>query len=129
MTTAAEALVWLIKSDTALATASGPYPNVAPEGATLPSLAYQLIDEQPVMSHGGFGNLQTARWQMTVQAANYLQVRMLARALKKRLNGYTGTVLGIKISYCAVEADQDGYSDPAMLPFAQLDVLMTHDEH
>ncbi len=130
MATAAEALVWLMKSDPTIGGATGGrfYPNVAPEGSARPSIAWQQISDAPEMSHDGFSSLQKTRYQLTIEADTYGMARRLARSVKRLLNGYKGAVLGINIGYCTVENDMDDYSTVAMLPVARMDVLMTHDE-
>lgn len=131
MTLAAEAMVTLMNTDSAINAllAGRVYPNLIPEGSPLPALQYQQISDVPVMAHTGFCNLQTTRYQVTFQAATYAAVRQLARAIKRRFNGYKGVVGDLRIDRCVVENDTDTYAETALIPGARMDILITHDEH
>ena len=84
-----QALVTKLEATSAITSLVGTriYPNVMPEDADLPALAYQRISEIRVMFHNGGIFQDEARVQITVRAASYAGAKNVISALKSTLSG------------------------------------------
>lgn len=100
------------------------YPNVIPQDATLPAVAYQRIDGPRVMVHSGASGLTFARMQYSCTAATYSAAKALLHQVRAALNGYTGTMGtgGVKVEHCIVKNEVDGYNEVADKQVIRLDV-------
>jgi hypothetical protein len=67
------------------------YPQLIPENALLPAMAYQQISlGDDAMAHDGPLNVVTTTFQFTCQAETYNAAQTLAAALRNALHGFNG---------------------------------------
>lgn len=106
------------------------YPNVIPQDATLPAIAYQRISGPRVMKHSGASGLTFARMQYSCTAASYSAAKALLHQVRAALNGYTGTMGtgGVKVEHCVVKNEVDGYNEVSDKAVARLDVQFLYIE-
>ena len=88
------------------------YPMVAAMGATLPLIVYQRTAvERPQSLAGNVGNpLVTV--QMTTYDTSYTSVKAIARAVRLRVDGWTGTTAGVTIQRTTLMTEADGVDMP-----------------
>ena len=126
---AAEALVFLLQSNTGVATMVGGrvYPQLVPQTAERPAIAYQRISHIPEYSHSGFSSLARTRFQLTLEGNTHMEALSLALAVRRALGGKTNTVGDLTV-VTMVENETDGYGDTAMVPVVRMDLMMQHNE-
>lgn len=126
---AAEALVYLLGNNTAVATMVGSrvYPQLVPQTATRPAIAYQRISSIPEHSHSGFSSLSRTRYQLTLEGNTHAEALSLALAVRRALSGVRNTVGDLTV-VTMVENETDGYGDTAQVPVVRMDLMMTHNE-
>lgn len=127
---AAEALVYLLTSSAEVAGVVGQrvYPLVVPQDAARPAIGYQRISAQPDHAHTGFSLMTETRWQITIEATSYAQAQQIARAIRRALSGYHGTVGDLQVFSVFAVAETDGYGDIGQVPVVRMDLVMRHDE-
>ncbi|MEO8501889.1 MAG: DUF3168 domain-containing protein [Vicinamibacteria bacterium] len=125
----AEALVSLLTGAAGVAAFTGTrvYPQVVPQTAARPAIAYQRVSSVPEHSHSGFSSLSTTRFQLTLEANTQIQAYQLARAVRQAIDGKT-TVVGDITVVTMVENETDGYGETAQVPVVRMDVMMQHNE-
>jgi hypothetical protein len=107
------------------------YPNVIPQDAAMPALAYQRISTVRYMAHDGPTGVAQARFQFTCSAALYSTARSLANAIRVALDGFSGLMggtNGVVVEAVFVENDFDGYNQAGGEQIVRLDVLVMHQE-
>ena len=126
---AAEALVFLLENNTGVATMVGGrvYPQLVPQNATRPAIAYQRISAIPEHSHSGFSSLTKTRFQLTLEGGTHMEALNLALAVRRALSGVRNTVGDLTV-VTMVENETDGYGDTAQVPVVRMDLMMTHNE-
>ena len=126
---AAEALVFLLQSNAGVATMVGSrvYPQLVPQTAERPAIAYQRISHIPEYSHSGFSSLAKTRFQLTLEGNTHTEALSLALAVRRALGGKTNTVGDLTV-VTMVENETDGYGDTAMVPVVRMDLMMQHNE-
>ena len=126
---AAEALVYLLGNNTGVATMVGGrvYPQLVPQTATRPAIAYQRISSIPEHSHSGFSSLSRTRFQLTLEGNTYAEALSLALAVRRALSGARNTVGDLTV-VTMVENESDGYGDTAQVPVVRMDLMMMHNE-
>ena len=126
---AAEALVFLLQSNAGVATMVGSrvYPQLVPQTAERPAIAYQRISHIPEYSHSGFSSLAKTRFQLTLEGNTHMEALSLALAVRRALGGKTNTVGDLTV-VTMVENETDGYGDTAMVPVVRMDLMMQHNE-
>jgi hypothetical protein len=96
------------------------YPMVAVMGATLPLIVYQRTGvERPQSLAGNVGN-PVVTVQLTVYDTSYTSVKAIARAVRLRMDNWTGTTSGVTIQRTTLVSEADGVDMPAddqMLPY------------
>jgi hypothetical protein len=94
--TAEGAIVAKLKLDAGVAALVGTrvHPTTSPQAVALPKLTYQVIDTQRPHSNDGPIGLATARWQFDCRATDLIGAKRLARAVRRCLNGFSGTTSG-----------------------------------
>lgn len=99
MTTMSEALVAYVNADTTVAGMQSTrlYPLRLPPNATLPATVYQRIDASRVYAHALAGGLPKARYQLTHWGATFATAQALADAVRHRLDGFHGTMSGVRV--------------------------------
>ena len=68
--------------------------------------------------------------QVDCYAATYAEVKTLANAVRQTLDGYRGTVAGVRVGSISLETDEDMEEDgPEPIPYrVSMDFLVTHEE-
>lgn len=109
-------MVSAVKADASLtaAVSTRVYPDVAPIGAALPHLTWELTGGGPLQHSTGSGpdNQVTVRW--TVRATTRQQARTIADLLASVLDGWSETKDDPQISSCTLDnesGDWDYRSD------------------
>lgn len=125
----AEALVYLLGNNSGVSTMVGArvYPQLVPQEAPRPAIAYQRISSIPEHSHSGFSSLTRTRYQLTLEGNTHLEALTLARAVRRALDGVRNTVGDLTV-VTMVENESDGYGDTAQVPVVRMDLTMTHNE-
>jgi hypothetical protein len=126
---AAEALVFLLQSNAGVSTMVGSrvYPQLVPQTAERPAIAYQRISSIPEYSHSGFSSLSRTRYQLTLEGNTHREALSLALAVRRVLAGKTNTVGDLTV-VTMVENESDGYGDTAQVPVVRMDLMMQHNE-
>ena len=126
---AAEALVYLLGNNSGVATMVGSrvYPQLVPQTAERPAIAYQRISHIPEYSHSGFSSLTRTRFQLTLEGNTHLEALSLALAVRRALGGKTNTVGDLTV-VTMVENESDGWGDTAQVPVVRMDLMMQHNE-
>jgi hypothetical protein len=104
------------------------YPNVVPQDATLPAIAYQRISGSRVQSHGGPSNLARPRFQFTCLAVNYSGARAVANAVRQALDGYKNTAASVYVQAGHIQTDFDSFADGENLHAVRVDFYLWHTE-
>lgn len=96
------------------------YPMVAAMGATLPLIVYQRTGvERPQSLAGNVGN-PVVTVQLTTYDTSYTSVKAIARAVRLRMDNWTGTTSGVTIQRTTLVSEADGVDmpqDDQMLPY------------
>ncbi len=112
-------------------TAARIYPLVIPQTAALPAMAYQCIDSPKEHAHDGPSHLARTRLQLSCVAASPSAARSLAAAIRQALDGYRGTVSGVRIDGILVDDARDQWLEPVsneVRPFVSVDAVIWHSE-
>ena len=112
----------------AAVTAVAVYPNVIPQDAALPAVAYQRISGPRMHEHAGPAGLANPRFQLTCLAATYAAAKGLATACRLALDDYRGMMGTVTVTACQCENEADGYSEVTRRHNVRLDVLIWHKE-
>ena len=100
------------------------YPLDVPQDAGT-AWAYQTIDDEAVLAHGGPINFRKARVQITLMAVDYATAKTLGAAVRTALDGFKGTMYGTQVEYCKTTISDD-WADLHKLPVARLDVMINY---
>lgn len=118
-------------SDVTALIGSRAYPNVIPQDADLPALAYQTISRPGGMAHDGPTGIAWPRFQITGQADTYSEVVDLINKVRIALDGFTGLMGGaggVTIEGSFVKNVFDGYEFATERETRRLDVVLWHQE-
>lgn len=86
------------------------YPQVLPQGATLPAIAYQMVSSAREHAHDGAAqDLSRPRLQWAAHAATYSAAKAVAKAVRDALAYYHGSTGGIKIDAVLFENEIDDF--------------------
>lgn len=127
-----EALVSLLAADVGVAailTSGGVtriYPLVIPEDQTMPAMAYQRISRPQLHSQDGPTGLAWPRFQWTMKAVTETAVIALAEAVRTALDGYVGTVEGVRIDAIFCENEWDAFNPLDKTYEVRLDAVVWH---
>lgn len=102
------------------------YPLVVPLNATLPAVAYEIVDSDEVTSHSGLSGLSFTRFQFTCHAADLSGASAVASQIRLCWNGFVGTLAGVKIDGSIPDSPRQGYSEQHAAPVVQIDVMVMH---
>lgn len=83
------------------------FPNVIPQGESMPAIAYQMISGAREHTTDGPEGLCQARFQVTCWAGTYSEAKQLSEAVRKELDGYRGTVSSVVIDSILLENELD----------------------
>ena len=104
------------------------YPQKIPQEATLPAIAYARISAMRVKAHAAPTGLARARVQVDCVARSYSEVKALAAAVRKSLDGVMGTVGGLALQGSWLETDADEYGDAEGLHSVRQDFMIWYTE-
>lgn len=104
------------------------YPNVVPQDAGLPAIAYQRISSLRRAVHGSPASLARPRVQLTLIAESYSQVKALAAATRAALDGYVGTAGGVVVGVALVDDETDEFGNSNNLHVVRQDWMIWHAE-
>lgn len=129
MTTIQEGLVAYLEAQ--VPTAGKGYPQEIPQDAGYPAWAYELIDDEQIIGHGGGTGLHKARIQidLVVQATEssgaYANAAGLAQLIRGELDGFKGSMGGVQVEYCKT-TQSDDWAELHDLPTASFDVMINY---
>lgn len=104
-----ESLVTILQASTAVTALAGQriYPLRALQTAQRPLVIYQRISATREHSHDGPSGLARPRFQFRCVANSFSQARGLADAVRGALDGYQGTVGGVRIDAIVFQNELD----------------------
>ena len=83
------------------------FPNAVPQGEQMPAAVYQLISSEHDETMDGASGLATARYQISAWAATRREAKMLADALRLRLQSYRGMLGSVEVQDISLAARRD----------------------
>ena len=107
------------------------YPVEVPTDADFPAWAYQTIDDEQLLGHGGGVGLYFARIQLdfiakeTGSASDYSVLKGIASTARAALDGFKGDWSGVKIKFCKTTLSDD-WTDIHELPVQRFDVRINY---
>lgn len=104
------------------------YPNVVPQDAGLPAIAYQRISSRRRAVHGAQASVARPRVQLTLVAASYSEVKGLAGAVRAALGGYVGTAGGVGVQAVLPDDETDEFGSSNGLHVVRQDWMIWHKE-
>lgn len=130
MTTVEEALFYQLSNDSDVTDVVGTriFPNVIPQDATLPAVAYQRVSGPRLLAHDGPTGYATGRFQLTCTGSSYSSVKEAVNALRGSLDGLSETVSGVEIERVSVEGEVDGFNEAPDKHTVRLDVMIAYIE-
>jgi hypothetical protein len=104
-----EALIALLIGDGGLAALVGArvHGGSRPQGSGLPAVVIARIGGAPLYSDEGEVGLDQARMQVDCWGESYASAKLTARAVRRVLSGFEGTVGGITIQFIMLDAERD----------------------
>lgn len=113
------------------------YPMPAPQNGQYPFLTWQRISGQRVFSMGGPSGLAEPRFQIDVWSANrenrpdgggpYAEARSIADAVRRALDGFNGTLDGIRASAILLD-ERDLFENESGTTRVSMDFRIWHEE-
>lgn len=104
------------------------YPLKLPQKPTLPAVVYQRISGARVRSLLGSSGLASPRFQFDSYAAGAKTSREVSEQIRLALQGFSGTVAGVRITGITFEGDRDFYYDDTGLYRRLADYFIWHNE-
>ena len=107
------------------------YPLKLPQDPTVPAMTYQWVSGQRAHAADGAVGLASPRVQFDCWAQTYLEVEAMLEALRKRLDGFQGTVgssPGSWIQGAFFETERDDYDDEVRLYRRSADFFVWYEE-
>ena len=125
-----EAIYSLVTKNRTITTLIGQrfYPNVIPQTADLPAVAYQVISAGRNYHHGGQSSLVTPVIGFTIDARNYSEAKAVAAAMRLALSGYQGYVDSVKIESIFLQNEFEGYNPASEIHLVRQDYQITWKE-
>ncbi len=123
-----EALVEWLLADSAIAALIGErlYPDVIPQDAARPAVAYQLIDVQHVPSRTAGAHLARSLIQFTCDAETYSGAKALATAIRQCWSDVNDIVVDVWLQGALIVNELDEYSEQRAAPVVRVDVAIWH---
>ena len=109
-----EAAIWsLITDDTRFTDLAGTrlYPIRLPQDPVYPCVSYRRVSSQQDVGHDGSGDFESLRVQFDVYARGFEAARLLASTLRTMLNGFRGSVDGVRLWGVLFLNEFDGWGD------------------
>lgn len=85
------------------------FPDLIPQDAALPAVAYQRISSPRGLAHDGPTGFVAARMQFTVTGDTKTSVAGVVRALRHRLHGFRGWMGPVQVWRSLMANEVDGY--------------------
>jgi hypothetical protein len=111
------------------------YPDVLPQAPTLPALRYQRISTQRSQYRdlSGRAGYASPRFQIDAYALSRSSALALAQAVVDLLEGFTGTVAGLRVDFVSTEDEAgdielDAGPDGKDLYRQRIDIFLAHPE-
>ncbi len=128
-----QALVKKMEATTAITNLVGTriYPNIIPQDASLPAIAYKTTASSEMIAHDKTLILQKVTVQMTVRAATYASGKSVIAALKSTFRGFTGSMGGtggITVYFTALENELDEYDKDSGHGTSRIDIRSNYKE-
>jgi hypothetical protein len=128
-----EAVVYHAQNDADVGAIIGSriYPNIIPQDADLPALAYQVISRPGLMAHDGPPGYAWPRVQITAQADDFDQVVDLINKVRIAFDGFSGLMGGaggVQIEGAFVKDVRDDHQFATERETRRLDVVIHHME-
>lgn len=128
-----EALFSHLKSHAGLSALVGTriYPQIMPQGVTMPAVTYQKISGPREYSHGGPSELAHPRFQLSCWAKNYSTAKDIAEQVRLALQAYRGTMGGaggVTVYGAFLENEIDLYESDTRLYHIPVDFSIWHKE-
>ena len=83
------------------------YPNMVPQSAAMPAITYQQISGVRDHVMAGAVGLVKSRYQINCWAASYSGAKDVSEAVRKQLDGYSGTIDSCEISCIMLDNEND----------------------
>ncbi len=105
------------------------YPMRLPQGYSLPAVSYQRIsaERRHELSTGPIGWAFT-RFQFDCWAGSYSDLRDLAEAVRKCLDGFSGTVDGTHVGGIYIEGERETFEEDVEIYRVTMDFLIPYKE-
>ena len=87
------------------------YPLLAPQGATLPCVVYEMTAHETINSTSGAGSTRHAQVEVLCLDDSYGGTKTLADAVRDALNGWTVSD-SVTVSSCLLTSESDGFVQP-----------------
>lgn len=103
------------------------YPNVIPETAPAPAVAYQRISRQRWRSRDGYSGKSVSRYQFTAVGDTPSDARDVALQIVAALESFAGTMDGLTVDVAMVDDERDDYLPRSQEYTEQVDVDVIHE--
>lgn len=104
------------------------YPQVIPQDAEMPAMAYQRISGPRDHAHTGPTGLVSARVQLTCMAASYDGAKALGEAVRAAMDGYSGTMGTVTVDACLLDNEIDSFAAVFEKPVVRYDYSIWYQE-
>lgn len=104
------------------------HPVVIPQGERLPAAAIQQISGLRVHAMQGPSGLTRPRFQITIKAVTNKAVTAAAAAIRQALDGYYGTVSGVRIDSALIDHEFETYNLDDRTYVVRQDYMVWHTE-
>lgn len=120
----------------------GVYPDLVPQGATLPAVRYEVLSDRRLPTLEGQSTLRQARVQMDAVATSRAVADRIGQAVERILGGLSGAIPETRdgqsprvdvddsvqeTSYSRVDPPREGASDPTYRRTIDLAISYQHD--
>jgi hypothetical protein len=109
------------------------YPYMVAQGAKMPAVAYQLVDDIPVHSSVADVKVHAARFQFSCWGggtSGYTSACAVAAQIKSALQDYSGTMGGaggVVVQHCYLELTTDLYDETMERCGRAVDITIWHE--
>lgn len=88
------------------------FPGTAPAGTPLPYITWQRIADARHSHQGGTAALAGPDFQLDIWGADSESVNAVEQALRDRLDGFRGLMLGVDVAGVFIQSAADDFQDP-----------------
>jgi len=104
------------------------YPLRLPQNPVYPAMVYQLVSARWPMAHDGPADMGFPRVQFDCYAASYGVTKILAKTLRREINGFVGTAAGVEITGIFFLNEIDEFGSQAEVYRVSLDFRVNYKE-